>query len=204
MQKTVRTHPVDLTPDPRMPTGVWDPKWNEVESAVYVAEHIYQRLRIDPVGFSAGKLVSGTDLPKVVKKNTESRTFELPAPRPVGDEPVTFRGGSYGEIFRRYAFGARPAVNFHAQAVCFGADSEGRFYVQARIGAAGGGSLGHRGLFVVRFQVGKSTVGGVSWEGEIVPGKDIAVRIPGKDEKLAASFKELTAVIVEFNTTCAA
>ena len=199
MATSLKTYPVDLNPPPGVPTGVWDPTWEKPEVAVKVALMTYRKLRSQ--SFDDGALLPVADLPKLAKKNTEHRAFELVDEHKLEDLGVRLRGGSYGELFRRYAFGPRPAANFHAQAVTFGADSEGRFFVDAQIGLVGGAFQSEAAL-CVKFMGKRGAIGGVAWQGPVASEKNFHLHILGVDEKLRESFDKLSEIQVDFYAKC--
>ena len=190
----------DLSPDPSVPTGFWDPKWEDPEVAAKVSRDAYRRLRTEEAGFESGKLLSADALPQVEKKTTETRILPLLPAKQIEEVGVKVRGSAIGEIFRKYTFGIT-SVYFHAQAVCLGVDEEGRYYLQTQIGRING-TWGKKGTLVVRFRTAEGDVGGVAWQGELDPPKDVHVLITGQDEAIRESFDELTEVVVEFDTFC--
>jgi hypothetical protein len=182
--------------DPTMPSGVWDPSWNDPEVARRVARDAWLKVLYGPEPIGQGQLIAAESLPKYPKKNTEERTFELGAPAEV--DGLKFLGGSFGEIFRRYTYGgAKPAVNFHTQGLVFGADEKGRYFVRAQVGRVDGAWDCAAGL-VVRFHAGDKALGGIVWEGELNPPKDVEVVFQGQDQELAKAFAELDRVTVSF------
>ena len=199
MAAHLKTYPVDLNPPPGMPTGVWDPSWEKPEVAHKVALMTYRQLRSE--SFDGGALRPASELPKLAKKNTEHRVFELGEAQPIQDLGVRVRGVSYGEIYRRYAFGPRPAVNFHAQAVSFGADSEGRFFIDAQIGLVGGAFESEAAL-LVKFVGKRGAIGGVAWQGPVASEKNFHLQILGTDDKLRDNFDKLTEIQVDFYAKC--
>jgi hypothetical protein len=192
----VRTYEVNLGRDPLMPTGVWDPAWNKPEVASHVAAELYKRLCAEGLTFPDVPLLASGKLPKLAKKNTETRTVE-----PLGEAGAPFKGGSVGEVFKRYAFGPRPASNFHAQQVCFGVDAEGRYFLQANVGLVGAG-LGNKVALVVAFHGPQGELGGVAWEGQAEPSRDLPVRVLGRDQAAKVVLAQATKATVSFMAQC--
>ncbi|MFH1807699.1 MAG: hypothetical protein ABIJ09_03060 [Pseudomonadota bacterium] len=195
-----RTYDVNVNPPPGTPTGVWDPAWNDAVVASELALQAYGRVRHLP--FDGCTLLPASEMPRLAKKHTEQRSFKLDRVVDLPAVGVRFRGGSYGEIFRRYSFGPRPAANFHAQAVFFGADSEGRFFVDARVGLVGG-SIKDEAALAIAFVGTAGVLGGVAWHGQVQSEHDNHLLILGRDETLRAAFDQLTEVQVEFFARCA-
>jgi hypothetical protein len=200
MPASVRTYDVNLNPAPGTPTGVWDPVWADPRVAAELALQAYGRVRHLP--FDGCSLLPAAELPKLARKHTEQRSFKLDRVFDLPALGVRFRGGSYGEIFRRYSFGPRPAANFHAQAVFFGADSQGRFVVDARVGLVGG-SIKDEAALSVAFVGAQGVIGGVAWQGQVHSEHDEHLQILGSDLALLAGFDGLTEVRVEFYAHCA-
>ena len=199
MTTTLRTYPVDLNPPPGLPSGVWDPAWEKPEVAARVARHTYRQLRAQ--GMDGGPLRPASELPRLAKRNTEHRAFALGDAQPIPDLNASLRGGSYGEIFRRYAFGPRPAANFHAQAVSFGVDSDGRYFVDGQIGLVGG-AFDNEAALVVRFVGKRGAIGGVAWQGPVASEQNFHLQILGSDDRLRDSFDKLSEIQVDFYAKC--
>lgn len=195
----VTAFPIDLNPPAGTPTGVWDPIWDRPEVAASLALSTYRRLRHLP--FDGCTLLPEASLPELAHKHTVARTFAVARATPVEEFGVRFRGGSFGEIFKRYSFGPMPAANFHAQAVYFGADSDGRFLVEATVGLVGG-TLDNEAALVVRFTAASGVVGGVAWEGPVKSEHNTHLQILGTDPTLAQAFDELDRVEVQFYARC--
>lgn len=198
-EQKVRTYELDLNPPEGTPTGVWDPSWENPETASQLSLIIYRKIRHLP--FGGCTLLDATDLPTLTPKNTESRSFHLKTVHDVAELNVRYRGGSYGEIFKRYSFGPMPAANFHAQAVFFGVDSEGRFFVDAAVGLVAG-TLENTASLVIQFIGEDGVVGGVAWEGPVSSEANTQLQILGTDERLKAQFDSLKEVQVQFYSHC--
>ena len=184
-----------------MPTGVWDPNWEKAEVGIKVAAQAYKQLRQEAVEFGNTSLSPSDELKSYPAKRSESRTFALDQAQTFEKSKTRLRCGSYGEIFKRYTFGAgagKSPVNFHVQALTFGADSDGRWFVRGNVGRVDGG-WGTKAGLVVSF-VGKDgkSLGGVQWEGELDPPRDVPVSFLGCDKKLAEKFDALKEVRVTF------
>lgn len=199
MEQKLKTYDVDLNPPEGMPTGVWDPAWDKPEVATQVALQAYGRVRHLP--FDGCTLLDAGELPDNPPKNTEHRTFTLDQVLDVPEGGHRFKGGSFGEIFKRYSFGPMPAANFHAQAVFFGVDSTGRFFVDALVGLVGG-TLENEAALVVRFVGEDGEVGGVAWEGPVKSETNFHLQILGTDPRLEAGFDQLTEIKVSFYAHC--
>jgi hypothetical protein len=200
MPDPIKTYDVDFKVDPSLPTSVWDPKWKKPEIATRVALHTYKQLRWQGEDFAEGPLPQG-DLAEIQEKNTEFLEFSLEESHPLDEFELAVKGGGFGEIFRRYAFGAMSAVYFHAQAVCFGVDSQGRYFLQAQVGRLGG-TWGKSAALIVRFLAGEQEIGALSWQDDLDPPKDVQLKFTGQDEKLRDSFEQLSRVSVAFYTYC--
>lgn len=197
----IKTVPVNLSRDPSLPTGIHDPKWKDAAVAARVAFNTYQRLLLDPALFpSTTTLLPDAKAAPDFKGGVDKRTFAFLAPEPIPSRNLRFRGGSYGEIHRRYSFGGRlPAVNFHAQAVIFGADSDGRFFLQATVGRMDGG-WGNKASLVVKLTGSGGDVGNIAWTHEMDPPMDHHVVVTGRDPALAAAFDGLGNALTTFFT----
>jgi len=192
----IKTLETKLTRDPTLPAGVWDPTWNDPEIAARIAADAFEQTLFGSEPIGEGQLVAAESLPKYPKKNTEERNFGLAKTRVV--EGTDFKGGSYGEIFHRYTYGGtKPAVNFHAQAVIFGADAKGRYLLRARVGRVDGG-WGCAAALKIEFVAGGRVLGGLFWEGELDPPKDVEISFKGTDAVLKDSFGALDEVRVQF------
>lgn len=198
MNAQVKNYEVDLSLDPSLPTGVWDPAWTKSDTAIKMAQLMYAKLRINVADWGAEPLQPVAGLPVLPKDRTELRKFKLEGAVTVPGTDTPFRGGSYGEIFRRFAFGARPAINFHAQACGFGVDATGRYYVQAQVGRVGGG-WGNRAALQVHFMAGGKALGGVAWEGALDGVDTVRVLVTGTDATLQKEFAALDEVLVSFS-----
>jgi hypothetical protein len=200
--KSLKTYELkELKLEKGMPTGVWDPSWEKPEVGIKVAAQAYKQMRLEAVEFGNDGLIANDQLKTYPVKRTESRSFALDQVQSFEKSKTKLRCGSYGEIFKRYTFGAgsgKAPVNFHVQALTFGADSDGRWFVRGSVGRVDGG-WGVKAGLVVRF-VGKDgkSLGGVQWEGELDPPKDVPVRFLGCDKKLADKFDSLKEVQVTF------
>jgi hypothetical protein len=196
----IRTHPVSLRPDPTLPTGVWDPLWEKPEVAARIASNTFLHLFYKGAKFDSDTLIADNKLPEFTKKNTEHRTFPLTQVLTLAQPSVQFRGGSYGEIYRRYTYGGpKPAVNFHAQQVSFGVDSEGRYFLSAVVGRVDG-MWGNKVTLAARFVGTNGSFGALLWEGEVDPPKDYPVELFGKSERMANAFSQLKEVAISFYT----
>lgn len=188
----MRSYPVNLNPDPDLPRGLFDPRWQDPAIASRVAFTVYRRLSFDEAPLRL--VVDG--LPEQKAMVTDARVFPLVDVHE--HDGAKFKGGSFGELHRRYSFGGRrPTVNFHAQAVCFGVDDKGRFYLRSKVGRFDGG-WGNDAALVVKLHAGDELVGAVYWAGELDPPKDVHVHLLGKDPVVAARFAELTEARVAF------
>jgi len=188
----------NLKRDPTLPSGLWDPLWQKPEVATRVALETYLHLRCTFPDFGPDALVPAADLPTFPPRNTEERTFALGDVKTFEDSSTCFRGGSYGEIYRRYTYGqTKPAVNFHAQAVVFGVDSEGRYFLKGSLGRVDGG-WGNRASLCLRFVAAGAPVGGVLFEAELDPPQDVPFSLAGSSPALAAAFPKLEAARLSF------
>ena len=188
----MRAFPVNLNPDPDLPRGPFDPRWQDPHVASKVAFTVWTRL-----SFKDGQATLVLDeLPEQRAMFTESRRFPLDVVH--AHDGKRFKGGSYGELHRRYSFGGkRPTVNFHAQALCFGVDDAGRFYLRSKVGRFDGG-WGNDAALVVKLHAGDELLGAIVWLGALDPPKDVHVQIVGKDATLAARFDDVTHAHVAF------
>jgi hypothetical protein len=202
MTKELKTYDIKLYPDPSMPDGVWDPKWNEPEVAIRVAINTYKSLRFQELNFELSSLTPVEDLPldDFDQRLAERRNFILPDPIALEDLGNQFRGGSFGELFKRYSFGIA-TIYFHAQAVNFGFDNEGRFMFHARVGRING-TWGKKAALSVSFNTPEGSIGSIGWAGELDPPRDIDVIIVGQDPQISAKFEAITDVDVAFFTYC--
>ncbi|HEY3448041.1 MAG TPA: hypothetical protein VGK67_16915 [Myxococcales bacterium] len=195
----LKTLTPNLKRDPGLPSGVWDPMWERPEVAHRVAVDAYLALRVgDDALWGGDGLLAAEALPDYPKKNTEERTFALGEVRTFEESPTRFRGGSYGEIFRRYTYGqTKPSVNFHAQAATFGLDSEGRYFLKGVVGRVDG-IWGNKAALCCRFLAGAELVGGVFFEAELDPPQDVPFRLTGVSPRLRERFDAITAAQVLF------
>src|SRR5689334_21027367 len=113
-----------------MPTSLFDPRWKEPEVASRVAFVLYCRneLALATEPLTQAPPASRPDL-------VDQRSFHFAHVHDV-DKSLgarKFKGGSFGELHRHYAFG-KYTVNFHAQAVAFGFDDFGRYFLDATVG----------------------------------------------------------------------
>src|ERR1041385_1576464 len=109
-----------------MPTSLFDPKWKEPAIAARVAYTIYCRIPRDMFTSSPS-----SPPPSVEIAHTDARSFALV--HRIEAENGDFKGGWSGELHRRSAVGPH-TVNFPAQAVAFGVDAAGRFFLSAVVG----------------------------------------------------------------------
>jgi len=191
----------ELKSDPTLPNGIWDPMWEKPEVATRVAMLAYKQLRLEAVDFGEAPLIDAADLQEHPKKRIETRTFALGTVHTFEGSATKLRAGSYGEVFKRYTFGAgsgKASVNFHIQGLVFGVDSEGRWLVKGTVGRVDGG-WGTKAGFVLQFVTknGK-TIGGVQCECELDPPKDVPVQFLGRDARLAADFDSLKEATLTF------
>ena len=200
--KTLKTYELqEMKLEKGMPTGVWDPAWEKPEVATKIAANVYKQMRLESVDFGAEKLVGPEKLKKFPAKKTETRTFALDAAQTFEKSTTRLRCGSFGEIFKRYTFGSgtgKAPVNFHVQALIFGVDSEGRWFVKGRVGRVDGGWGTKAGLTVSFVAKGSKVLGGVQWEGELDPPRDVPFCFVGCDPALAEQFGALKEVHVSF------
>ncbi|MEW5848653.1 MAG: hypothetical protein AB2A00_07550 [Myxococcota bacterium] len=197
----MKTYPVNLNRDPNLPTGIHDPKWRNPAVASVVAFNAYQRTMMEHRGeFPEKPLVTSDALKDARTGTVEKRSFMTAQVHTVQGWNLHFKGGSYGEIHRRYAFGGRlPAVNFHAQNVFFGVDSDGRYFLRAVVGRMDGG-WGNKAALSATFLTDKGDLGGVLWQHEMDPPQDYPFVLVGKDARLAAEFNNLREILVVFQT----
>ena len=191
----MRTYPVKLGASDGMPTSLFDPRWRDPAVAARVAFTLY--CRHDFAGADAP--LAPVPAPQKAEL-TDARTFPLVHVHDAGHDGAAtrFKGGSYGELHRRYSFGGkRPTVNFHAQAVCFGVDDAGRFYLRSKVGRFDGG-WGNDAALVVKLHAGDELLGAIAWQGALDPPQDVHVQIVGVDARLAARFDDVTHAHVAF------
>jgi hypothetical protein len=184
--------------DPGLPSGVWDPAWQRPEVASRVAADAYLTLRYAQDDFGPDALQDGAALPQLSDRYTEERRFALGEAKTFDDSPTRLRGGSYGEIFKRYTYGGtRPAVNFHAQAVSFGVDSQGRYFLKGILGRVDG-AWGNRAALICRFLAGERCVGGLSFQCELDPPQDVPFLLSGTSPRLAREFDAIDCAQLTF------
>jgi len=192
----IKTHPVNLNRDPQLPTGIHDPRWKEPAVATRVALTTFQRLMMNPALFPAAVMLPAGDVNPGFKGNVDKRAFTFQPAQDIPLKKLRFKGGSYGEIHHRYSFGGRlPAVNFHAQAVIFGLDSSGRFFLSATVGRMDGG-WGNSAALVVKM----GEAGAIQWTHEMDPPQDHPVLVTGQDAALSAAFDGVNDAHVAFHT----
>jgi hypothetical protein len=190
----VRTYAVSLNPPKALPRSAHDPKWRIADSAATMSLFAYHRSRLEA---RSGALTPVAELPEP-PRDSDQRRFVLLEPVEAAGLGVHFKGGGFGELHRRYApGGGRPAVDFHAQSVCFGADSEGRYFLSAEIGRVFG-LPGDRVTVVARFRAGSEVLGGVSWQGPVDHVGNQRIEVGGRDPVLAAMFDRLMEIDAQF------
>jgi hypothetical protein len=205
----VRTYPVGLNPPKDLPRSAHDPRWKDSSAAARISLFAYHRSRLV---LRAEPLVPEFELPET-PKDADQKTFRFLAPVEAAGLGVEFRGGGFGELHRRYETGRRlntvanpralatevdeSTVDFHAQSLTFGADSEGRFFLAGEIGRVFG-FPGDRGIVVLRFRAGARSLGGTFWSGPIDHLGNQRFEVGGSDAKLAASFPLLTEARAQF------
>jgi hypothetical protein len=188
---TVKTYATpEPKPDEGLPKSLFDPRWNQPDVASRVAFVLSRRLPSNTDAQLGGALALPPEL-------TESRTFKFVDEHTTPDG-VRVKGGSYGELHRHVSFGSQPA-NFHAQAVAFGVESSGRFFLVATVGRFDG-PWGNEGTLAATFKAGKDVVGSASWKKFLDPVGDHRVVVVGKDVKIAARFDEIDSALVQFCT----
>lgn len=189
----LRTYKVDLTHDPALPVSLFDPKWNDPEVAARVALEAYKRLPLDSAELPP---LAREGLPEQKRTASDTRVFPLEHVQEI--HGLRLKGGSYGELHKKYSYGGRrPTVNFHAQSVCFGLDSEGRYFLRARVGRFDG-AWGNDAVLSVTFYAGDEEIGGSHWAGALDPPHDIDVEVIGLDAALKDRFDEVTSARVAF------
>jgi hypothetical protein len=194
----IKTYTPSFKRDPSLPSGVWDPMWQQPEVATRVAVDAYVQLRQSREDFGPDALVEPAALPSLSLRYTEERRFELSEVKGFEGSQTKFRGGSYGEIYRRYTFGGtKPAVNFHAQAVIFGVDGEGRYFLKGALGRVDG-DWGNRAALYCRFMAKGECVGGVSFDCALDPQHDEPFLVTGTSKKLAKCFASIEAAQLSF------
>lgn len=194
----IKSFTPNLKRDPGMPNGVWDPVWQKPDVAHRVAVEGYLALRMAQEDWGPDGLLAAAALPAFAPRNTEERTFALSEVRAFEDSATRFKGGSYGEIFRRYTYGGtKPAVNFHAQAATFGVDSDGRYFLKAVVGRVDGG-WGNKAALCCRWLAGGALLGGLVFEAELDPPQDVPFTLTGRSAALAARFDALDAAQLLF------
>lgn len=189
-----------LVPDfSTLPRYLFDPAWDDPRVAANHAFEVYRQARFSGAAFGDGALSPAATLPTWERRYVDARRFAL-GPEHVFSQwrGLHFRGGAFNELYRRYSFGnQRPTANFHAQEVSFGADEEGGWFLQAKVGRFGGEDGNEAGLAVV-FHTATGPLGGAAWSGSMDPPDDRVVRRAGRDRALAAAYRDLVAVEVRF------
>lgn len=190
---TLRSYPINLVPDPELPRGLFDPRWEDPRITAKVAlEHYKRRTARGP--FPAAALAPV--LPRYPRAKCDARSFALTHVVELGGARV--KGSGFGELHRRYTFGGgRPPVNFHAQALCFGADDRGRWFLRANVGRFDG-PWGNEAALVVAFFAKDAPLGGVVWTRTLDPAGDVDVELVGVDAALAGAFDALDRADVTF------
>ena len=186
----VRTYPVNLGGGKSgMPTSLFDPAWQDPAVAARVAFMIYCRVPWPaPAALERAPVDAAAAL-------TDERRFPLVHVHTLEDG-TRFKGGSYGELHRRYAFGNQTA-NFHAQAVAFGVDDKGRFVLTAVVGRFDG-PWGNDATLSATFLAGKDVVGSAVWRKQMDPAGDHRVIVAGQDAAIAAAFDRIDGARVCF------
>ena len=185
-----------------MPDGFWDPKWKDPHVATLLARNAYRSLRFKEEDFPNDPLAhyENLDLSEYDERSVESQTFALTEIVEVEDFGTTFKGGSYGEVFKRYSFGIS-TIFFHAQGLCFGIDNEGRFFLQGQVGRING-TWGKKAAIGIYFKTKDGLLGCFGWEAQLDPPQDIQMYIVGKDDKVRDNFHKIIEVEVAFYTFC--
>ncbi|MHB8875637.1 MAG: hypothetical protein ACYC8T_18280 [Myxococcaceae bacterium] len=192
--------------DPTLPTGVWDPLWQKPEVARRIAGDVYRDLRLAMPEFPTLELTPAGKLTRFAPENTDERSFDLSDAVKVPDSSLRLRGSSCGEIFREYPAGPnKPKQYFHAQAVVFGLDSEGRYFLRGIVGRLAGNDMGNKATLELRFldKAGK-VLGGKIWRGQLDLQPETQVLIAGKSEALRAGFDGVHSALLSFETRPAA
>ena len=195
----IKTFTPSFKRDPSLPSGVWDPMWQQPEVAARVAVDAYLALRYAQKDFGPDALLEPAAMSALSARFTEERSFGLGEVKLFEGSTTRFRGGSYGEIYRRYTYGGtRAAVNFHAQAVTFGVDSEGRYFLKGVLGRVDG-DWGNRAALTCRFLArGGQCVGGVSFSCALDPAHDEPFLVTGQSPRLAQGFDALESAQLSF------
>lgn len=131
----LRTYPFDPERG-RLPTSLFDPRWQDPEVAARVAREV---LRRQGAGEWGGPLLGAAALPKGAGASAATAQRTLPVGVLLPEHGVWVRGMAVNELHLRRSFGgARPAYNFHAQIVTLVFDQEGRWMLRAFLGRFGG------------------------------------------------------------------
>ena len=185
----VKTYAAEAGPQAGMPTSLFDPAWNNPSTAARVAWMLSRRA---PAPDPAVRLEAA---PSTHATHSDERLFMIPGVLGA-DKGARFKGGSYGELHRRYAFGAHTA-NFHAQSVAFGVDDRGHFFLTATVGRFDG-PWGNEGLLGATFMAGADVIGAVVWRHVLDPVGDHKMVLSGQDDRIAARFAAIDRVRVVF------
>lgn len=189
-----------------MPTSLFDPRWRDPAVAARVAFVLYCRSSASSAGGAGGAGDEAganhallDDVADMRPELTDARDFRLTHVFDIEDSPHgarRFKGGSFGELHRHYAFG-KYTVNFHAQAVSFGVDDVGRWFLASTVGRFDG-PWGNDALLSVRWRAGRDVVGASVWHRSLDPVGDVRVRLVGQDARLARRFDEIDVAEVAF------
>jgi hypothetical protein len=88
-------------------------------------------------------------------------------------------------------------ANFHAQAVTFGVDDAGRFFLSAVVGRYDG-PWGNRAMLDVALFAGQAPVGVIHWERTMDPTGDVRVVVVGSDARIRESYQQIDRAEVRF------
>lgn len=146
----LRTYPFDPERG-RLPTSLFDPRWQDPEVAARVAREV---LRRQGSGADGGPMVAASELPAWTGPSVATVQRTLPAGVMVPERGGWVRGMAVNELHLRRSFGgARPAYNFHAQIVALVFDHRGHWLLRAFLGRFGG-SAADQAEVVARLQGG--------------------------------------------------
>jgi hypothetical protein len=195
----IQKRKLELNAPEGIPISIWDPAFAQPEVAARVGLLAYSRF--SHASFDGGVLGEPGGASGWKRREIELRRLVLPEAHEIPQLGRSVRAVTIGEIFKKYNYGPRGQVCFHAQWVTVGCDTRGAYFIDATVGQVFGSNETEVGL-QVRFLSGDQVLAAGTWTGVSQPNENGSARLLGKDPRLIEWFPSLTAVIVELRVDC--